>query len=575
MGEIAGLAVFLIGAGLADRDVDVGAQVAVLHVAVAGAEVEHDEPQLGDVGGGFLGAADVGAGDDLHQRDAGAVEVDEGHGGVHVVDGFARVLFQVDAFDADHARRAVAHLDQHFALAHDGVVELADLVALRQVGVEVVLAVEGGVQVDLCLQAQPRATGLFHAEFVDDGQHAGHARVDEGHVGIGLGPELRGGAGEELGARRDLCVHLHADDKFPVLLGAGHDLGFRGVVCQVEHGSGASIASQMHLGQRLRADKGPKAMGGGPRVSEDWLTNACQTRGGRGVRRGADTRTWGYVHEHATPRRGWPRPSAWPSGPCPGDRRGGALDVTASEMAQPVDARDALMRCRRPIPCRAPTTLRTATSAPELSLRPVARDPWAAPSLRWDGHPQDMDWTLAAMAALRGPGASLVQTVPRTSQLVPGLRGGGAGQRRAFWAGLVSALAWHESTHREEAVGGGGRWFGLVQISPATARYRGCPATSGQALLDGRRTCAAVCGSWANRAARRRGVPGDARCGGRLGPVPFVAQARGHAAMAGGAGLLPGGPEALRRPVMRPPRQARILRRGGPGCRGWSLRGSA
>jgi hypothetical protein len=43
------------------------------------------------------------------------------------------------------------------------------------------------------------------------------------------------------------------------------------------------------------------------------------------------------------------------------------------------------------------------------------------------------------------------------------------------------------------AVGGGGRWFGLVQISPATARYRGCQATSGRRCWTGRRTCAAVC----------------------------------------------------------------------------------
>jgi hypothetical protein len=160
------------------------------------------------------------------------------------------------------------------------------------------------------------------------------------------------------------------------------------------------------------------------------------------------------------------------------------LDVTASEMARPDMVDASAFDASYPVP--RPGTLRTAAAAPALSLRPVARDPWAAPTLRWDGHPQDMDWTLAAMAALRGPGASLVQTMPRDiADWCPGYADAGAGQRRAFWAGLVSTLAWHESTHREDAVGGGGRWFGLVQISPATARYRGCRATSGQALLDG------------------------------------------------------------------------------------------
>jgi hypothetical protein len=164
-----------------------------------------------------------------------------------------------------------------------------------------------------------------------------------------------------------------------------------------------------------------------------------------------------------------------------------ALDVTASEMAQPIDAARMLPGATSAaFPLPRPTTLRSATAAPEISLRPVERDPWAAPRLRWDGHSQDMDWTLATMAALRGPGASLARTVPQDiADWCPGYEAAGTGQRRAFWAGLVSALAWHESTHDAGAVGGGGQWFGLVQISPATARYRGCQATSGDALLDG------------------------------------------------------------------------------------------
>ena len=108
MAEIAGLLEPFVIAGLADADVDVGAQVAVLHVAVADAQVAQDLAQLDDIGGGFFGAADVGAADDLHQGDAGAVQVHEGHVGVHVVDRLARVLFQVDALDADAAGDAEA-----------------------------------------------------------------------------------------------------------------------------------------------------------------------------------------------------------------------------------------------------------------------------------------------------------------------------------------------------------------------------------------------------------------------------------------------------------------------------------
>lgn len=233
MREVAGLAVFLIRTGLADGDVNVRAQVAVLHVAVTGAEIAQDLAQLAHVCGGLFGAADIRTADDFHQADAGAVEIDEGHGGVHVVDRLARVLFHVDTFDPHQAGDAGLHVHEDFAFAHQRLVKLGDLVALRQVGVEVVLAVEGGFQVDLRFEAKAGAHGLFDAEFVDDGQHAGHGGVDEGDVGIGLGAELRRGAREELGVRGHLRVDLHPDDKFPVLFRPGDHLGFRGLIGQV------------------------------------------------------------------------------------------------------------------------------------------------------------------------------------------------------------------------------------------------------------------------------------------------------------------------------------------------------
>ena len=84
----------------AHRDVDVGAQVALLHVAVAGAEVAQDGAQLGDVGLGLLGGAHVGPRHDLHEGDAGAVEVDEAHRRMQVVDRLAGVLLEMQALDA-------------------------------------------------------------------------------------------------------------------------------------------------------------------------------------------------------------------------------------------------------------------------------------------------------------------------------------------------------------------------------------------------------------------------------------------------------------------------------------------
>jgi hypothetical protein len=165
----------------------------------------------------------------------------------------------------------------------------------------------------------------------------------------------------------------------------------------------------------------------------------------------------------------------------------GADPQALPEAPTPPPLRSARLPSRPDIlPFARPYASEPGIRGPVRSLRPVARDPWAAPDLRWDGHPQAMRWTLAAMAALRGPGAPLIDTDPRDiAEWCPGYEAADAGQRRAFWAGLVSVLAWHESTHRPTAVGGGGRWFGLVQIAPGTARWRGCSATTAQALLDG------------------------------------------------------------------------------------------
>ncbi len=124
--------------------------------------------------------------------------------------------------------------------------------------------------------------------------------------------------------------------------------------------------------------------------------------------------------------------------------------------------------------------------APAASLRPVLRVMWDMPELRWDDHPRGARWTSAVMAALRAHGAPLLAEVPRDiAAWCPGYVTADEGQRAAFWAGLISALAWHESTHDPRAIGGGGQWFGLVQISPSTARWRNCAVGTGEALLDG------------------------------------------------------------------------------------------
>ena len=179
--------------------------------------------QLGDVGLGLPGRAQVRLGDDLHQRHAGAVEVDVGVLGMLIVQRLAGVLLQMQPLDADlqplaacPGPRSGVGVDLHHALADDRPLVLRDLIALRQVGIEVVLAVEHGDEIDLGVEPQARAHGLRHASLVDHRQHARHGRIDERDMGIGLAAELGGGGGEQLGLGGDLGVHLQADHHLPV-----------------------------------------------------------------------------------------------------------------------------------------------------------------------------------------------------------------------------------------------------------------------------------------------------------------------------------------------------------------------
>ena len=220
MAEIARLAELLILAGLADRHVHVGAQVALFHVTVAGAQRDDDCAQLLHVSGGLGGRADIRLGDDLHQRHARAVEVHIGRVRIHVVDRLARVLFQVQALDA--AGEGIILFARHFdidldlAFAHDGVGKLADLIALREVGIEIVLPVEPAVGVDLCLQAKTGADGLLHAEPVDHRQHARHRCVHQGDIAVGVGTKGGRRAREQLGVGRHLRMDFEPHDDFPV-----------------------------------------------------------------------------------------------------------------------------------------------------------------------------------------------------------------------------------------------------------------------------------------------------------------------------------------------------------------------
>ena len=136
-----------------------------------------------------------------------------------VVDRLAGILLQMQPLDADGFRSAV-HVDLDLAFADDRILELADLIALRQIRIEVVLAVEDAAIVDLRLEAQPGAYRLRNALLVDDRQHARHGRIDETDVAVRFRAEGGRRSRKQLGLRRHLRMHFQPDHDFPIAGGA-------------------------------------------------------------------------------------------------------------------------------------------------------------------------------------------------------------------------------------------------------------------------------------------------------------------------------------------------------------------
>lgn len=108
------------------------------------------------------------------------------------------------------------------------------------------------------------------------------------------------------------------------------------------------------------------------------------------------------------------------------------------------------------------------------------------PAMAWDKHPQAVEWTQSTMSAVARHDDVLAERVPGDIETwCPGYEKASLGARRAFWAGLISTVGRYESSWNPRASGGGGRYIGIMQISPRSAANYSCEARSAAALKDG------------------------------------------------------------------------------------------
>lgn len=135
----------------------------------------------------------------------------------------------------------------------------------------------------------------------------------------------------------------------------------------------------------------------------------------------------------------------------------------------------------------------SVTSTPEIttgSILPVAH---------WDRHNDGKTWTRYTATALNNYGQGLISSEPRdVAQYCPSYAGLKAGQRRAFWIHLISALSKYESnfdttvkfdetTVDPKMITTSGQPIisrGLLQISKESANGYGCQIKEASQLHD-------------------------------------------------------------------------------------------
>ncbi len=187
-----------------------------------------------------------------------------------LVQRFAGVFFEVRAHQA-HRLFLVAQEEFDRAALHHRDLELADLVALGQVGVEVVLAGKNAARRHMGTNGQAELDGAFDRALVHHRQCAGQRQVHRAGLRVRLGTEGGGGTAENLALGGELGMGFKADDDFITRHqragGAALLLGFKGVHNGLAH---------LKCPPAWRRASPSPAAGGAPHSAVSLPANSCQ-----------------------------------------------------------------------------------------------------------------------------------------------------------------------------------------------------------------------------------------------------------------------------------------------------------
>lgn len=146
-------------------------------------------------------------GDDLHKRNAGAIVVNAASA-VGKMQKFSCVLFEVHTFDANGF--VAGDFDVAVIADRVGFFVLADLIALRQIGIEIVFAMKKRTAADVAVERECGFEDEDDGGVVNDRQGAWESGADRADAGVDFAAERVRAAAEHFGFGEEFGMDLHA-----------------------------------------------------------------------------------------------------------------------------------------------------------------------------------------------------------------------------------------------------------------------------------------------------------------------------------------------------------------------------